>query len=164
AGLEDPIEVFEVGVEGVAPLSPPPNSDKSRRSVSVEQEETLGWRPAVGLTVPQRSGWILQQKLGEGTFGEVWLARHDDTRQARVFKFCFDIERLRSFKRELTFFRLLRDALGERKDIAPLFDVRLTEPPFFLESGFATGGNLLDWAAAQGGLAKVPLEKRLEIV
>src|SRR5262249_31715021 len=99
AGLDEPVEVFEVGVEGLAPLSPPPNSDKSRRSVSLEQEETLGWRPAVGLMVPQRLNWVLQRKLGEGTFGEVWLASNETTHQTRVFKFCFDIERLRSFKR-----------------------------------------------------------------
>ncbi len=163
-GASDPIEVFEVGGEGIAPLRPPPDSDKARRSVSASEEETLGWRPAVGLEVPQRVGWTLTRKLGEGTFGEVWLARSDTTKQTRVFKFCFDAERLRSFKREVTFFRLLRDVLGERDDIAQLYDVRLNEPPFFLESEFASGGNLLDWAASKGGVEKVPLETRIDLV
>ena len=164
-GAGEPVEVFEVGGEGIAPLAPPPNSDKARRSVSAEQEETLGWRAAVGLEVPQRTGWLLERKLGEGTFGEVWLARNEHTHQHRVFKFCFDAERLRSFKRELTLFRLLRDTLGERTDIARLYDVRLDSPPFFLESEYAAGGNLVDWAAAQpGGLAGVPLAQRLELL
>ena len=163
-GTSDPIDVFEVGGEGIAPLTPPPDTDKARRSVSAIQEETLGWRPAVGLEVPQRVGWTLTRKLGEGTFGEVWLARSETTKQTRVFKFCFDAERLRSFKREVTFFRLLRDVLGERDDIAQLYDVRLNEPPFFLESEFASGGNLLDWATSKGGIEKVPLETRIDLV
>jgi WD40 repeat protein/class 3 adenylate cyclase len=163
-GADEPLEVFEVGGEGIAPLAPPPNSDAARRMVTAAQEETLGWRPAVGLEVPQRVNWLLEAKLGEGTFGEVWLARHERTKEKRVFKFCFDLERLHSFKRELTFFRLLRDALGERRDIARLYDVRLDHPPFFLESEYAPGGNLLMWAEAQGGLANVPLESRLELV
>ena len=163
-GADDPMEVFEVGAVGEAPLSPPADTDKARRSVSREDSETLGWRPAVGLQVPQRPMWLLQRKLGEGTFGEVWLAAHEKLKQQRVFKFCFDSDRLHSFKRELTFFRLIRDALGQRRDIAQLYDVRLDEPPYFLESEFAAGGNLIDWSDAQGGLEKVPLETRLELV
>ena len=163
-GADEPLEIYEVGGEGIAPLAPPPDSDKAHRSVSVDQAETLGWRPAVGLQVPDRPAWQLERKLGEGTFGEVWLAAHQKLKEQRVFKFCFDVERLHSFKRELTFFRLLRHAVGERRDIARLYDVRLEEPPFFLESEFAPGGNVIDWSTAQGGLEKVPLTTRLEIV
>ena len=50
-----------------------------------------------------------------------------DTKEPRVFKFCFDADRLGSFKRELTLFRLLRDALGDRPDIARLLEVELDE-------------------------------------
>ncbi len=124
----------------------------------------LGWRPASGLHVPQRIGWVLDRKLGEGTFGEVWLARHESIREHRVFKFCFDADRLRSFKREVTLFRLLRDSLGERPDIACLYDVRLDNPPYFLEGEYAPLGNVADWAASQGGLGKIPLSQRLDIV
>ena len=162
-GHIDPVEVFEVGAEGVAPFTPPADKEHAKRSVSAEQEETLGWRPAAGLAVPQRTGWALEKKLGEGTFGEVWLARSERTKEARVFKFCFDAERLRSFKRELTFFRLIRDALGERRDIARLYDVRLDEQPFFLESEYAAGGNLIEWSETQGGLKQIPLATRLDI-
>ncbi|HTL27670.1 MAG TPA: protein kinase, partial [Tepidisphaeraceae bacterium] len=163
-GAEDPIEVYEVGGQGIAPLKPPSDNKKARRSVSEEQEETLGWRPAIELPIPQRPMWQLERKLGEGTFGEVWLAHHKAMKQKRVFKFCFDSERLQSFKRELTVFRLLRDALGERRDISRLYDICFDHPPFFLESEYAAGGNLVDWAQAQGGIEKVPLATRIDIV
>src|SRR5215218_10475379 len=162
-GTADPIQVFEVGGDGIAPLQPPRDREKARRHVDAS-EEILGWRPAVGLAVPQAPAWVLENKLGEGTFGEVWLARHAKLKQHRVFKFCFDAERLESFKRELTLFRLLRDALGERPDIARLYEVKLDQSPFYLESEYTEGGNFGEWAERQGGLDKVPLELRLEIV
>lgn len=163
-GVDQPIEVFEVGGEGIAPLRVPPDAEKVRRSVTRDEEETLGWRPAVGLHVPQRESWILNRKLGEGGFGEVWLATHHKTRDSRVFKFCFDADRLRSLKRELTLLRLLHDALGGRRDIARLEDVQLDSAPYFLVSEFAELGNLIDWMASQGGADAVDLQQRLELV
>jgi len=164
-GAPEPVQVFEVGGDGIAPLTPPRDREKARRStIGEKKEEILGWRPAIGLPVPQSPTWVLERKLGEGTFGEVWLARHHKLKQQRVFKFCFDAERLESFKRELTLFRLLRDALGDRRDIARLFDVYLDHPPYFIESEFAAEGNLIDWANARGGLPGIPLATRLELV
>ncbi|MEE9128765.1 MAG: adenylate/guanylate cyclase domain-containing protein [Phycisphaerales bacterium] len=45
-GCDEPVEIFEVGVDGSAPLCAPPDSAKARRSVAAGDEETLGWRPA----------------------------------------------------------------------------------------------------------------------
>ena len=163
-GAEEPLEVFEVGEVGIAPLRVPPDSEKARRAVAADQEETLGWRPAVGMDIPERKNWILDRKLGEGGFGEVWLGEHTQSKARRVFKFCFDAERLRSFKRELMLFRLLRDALGDRNDIAKLHEVQMDHPPFYLESEFTEDGSLVEWAQAQGGIETIPLETRLDIV
>ena len=123
-----------------------------------------GWRPSVGLPIPTRESWIVEQSLGEGGFGEVWLARHQNTKQHRVFKFCFDANRLRSFKREITLFRLLKEKLGERSDIARLLDVKLDSPPFFLESEFVESGNLAEWAQSLGGVETLSLRDRVRIV
>ena len=163
-GSDDEIEVFEVGAAGLAPLSPPRDNEKARRVVAAHEEETLGWRPAVGLEVPGRKSWVLQRKLGDGGFGEVWLGAHCKTGQERVYKFCFDAERLRSFKRELTLFRLLRTALGDRPDIARIFEVKLDASPFFLESEFSPFGDLANWASARRGIDAVPLATRLDLV
>jgi serine/threonine protein kinase len=163
-GIHDPVEVFEVGHDGHAPLAPPGNSDKARRIAADDQQPTLGWRPAIGLEIPNRPGWNLHKRLGEGGFGEVWLAHHPRSKQFRVFKFCFDPERLRSFKRELTLFRLLKDTLGERPDITRIYEVNLDEAPFYVESEYTDGGSLVEWAAAQGGITRIRMSQRVEIV
>jgi class 3 adenylate cyclase/serine/threonine protein kinase len=163
-GTDQPLDVYEVGIEGASPLMRPPDGEKARRVVPHDQEATLGWRPAVALEVPGRSGWVLEQKLGDGGFGEVWLGFNHKLNQRRVFKFCFDVERLRSFKRELTLFRLLREALGQRHDIATLYEVKLDEPPFFLESEYTAGGNLQEWAQRLGGIGTLSMSQRLDLV
>jgi serine/threonine-protein kinase len=104
----------------------------------------------------------MESKLGEGGFGEVWLARHAKTGEQRVFKFCFEAEHLRSLRREVTLFRLLKEELGERHDIARVLDWSFDEPPYYLESEYATGGSLIEWEDEQGGIDQVPLPRRLE--
>ena len=153
-----------MGWAGRAPLMAPPSTPEARRADSLEESQMQGWRPGLGQEIPRRQGWIIDRKLGEGGFGEVWVAHHDRTKELRVFKFCFDPSRLTSFKRELTLFRLLRKALGHREDIARLLEVELDEAPFFLESEFVEGGNLRDWGMTGGHLASLPLEERLRLV
>jgi serine/threonine protein kinase len=163
-GFEDAVEVCEVGLGGLSRLEPPPGDANARRAVGPGEETTLGWRPGSGLTVPGRPNWLLRERLGEGGFGEVWLAEHAKTREKRVFKFCFEAERLRGLKREVTLFRLLRDRLGERDDITRVLDWSFDAPPYFLESEYTAGGSLPDWAEGKGGIGAVPLPVRLELM
>lgn len=160
--LDEPLEVFEVGFEGLAPLAPPADSPVARRRVSPSEARLLGWRPALGQAIPRRPLFLLEERLGEGGFGEVWLARHPSGERA-VFKLCFEADRLRALKREVTLFRLLRAALGHRQDIAPIRDWQFAEPPFFVESEYTDGGSLVRWAERQGGLPAVPMEERLRL-
>lgn len=160
-GVDEAVEVFEVGREGLAPLTAPEGSEKARRGSG--EEVVLGWRPAAGLPIPRRPNWTLVERLGEGGFGEVWLARHKSDEQ-RVFKFCFEAARLRSLKREVTLFRVLKKALGNRDDIARIIDWSFEEAPYFLESEYTEGGNLAVWADENGGLEEIPLSTRLELI
>jgi serine/threonine-protein kinase len=163
-GVDDPIEVFEAGIEGLSPLKPPGDSEKARRAVAPGDEVTLGWRPGVGLKVPRREQWTLRSRLGEGGFGEVWLAVHCMTHEKRTFKFCFESHRIRTLQREVTLFRVMKETLGERPDIARLFDLQMDVAPYFIEMEYTEGGSLIDWAEQQGGLRAVPFAKRIEII
>jgi serine/threonine-protein kinase len=163
-GVEEPQEVFEVGAEGVAPLAALPDGEKAWYVGSPDEEELRGWQPALGQAIPGRAGWVLERNIAEGGFGEVWLGWLPKANQRRVFKFCFDAERLRSFKRELTILRLLRESLGDLEDIARIEDLHMERPPYYLVSEYADEGTLADWVERRGGLAKVPMGVRIEKV
>ncbi|MEW6367265.1 MAG: protein kinase [Acidobacteriota bacterium] len=161
-GVEEPMEIFEVGIEGASPMTPPPDSEKARRVH--EEDAILGWRPAAGIPLPQRKSWIIQRKLGEGGFGEVWLARHSKTGVTNVFKFCFEEDKLRALRREVALLRLLKDALGDRDDIARVIDWEFQSPPYYLETEYSSGGSIEEWTAQQGGLATIPLDTKIDLV
>jgi len=127
-------------------------------------EEARNWQAEPNLPVPGRPNWILAEKLGEGGFGEVWLAAHSKTMAKRVFKFCRDPERIRGLKREVILFRLMKDTLGDRNDIAQIIDWQFDRPPFYLESEYTQAGDLSQWARARGGIATVPMAMRVSIV
>ena len=128
-----------------------------------EAREIPGWRPAVGEAVPD-TPWVLEAKLGQGGFGEVWLGRHPKLHERRVFKFCFRADRVRSLKRELTLFRVVKERVGEHPNIVRLLDVHFDEPPYYVEMDYVEGQSLKVWCDEKGGADQVPLATRLEIV
>ncbi len=162
-GIADAVEICEVGASGQKAGGPPATSAKAQRQVTPGDEQVLGWRPALGQLVPNTQ-WLLEQKLGEGGFGEVWLGRHETLKERRVFKFCFRADRVRSLKREMTLFRLLKERIGDHPNIVRLLEVCFDEPPFYIVMDHVEGSDLKVWCEAQGGAAKAPLEVKLEIV
>ena len=162
-GVEEPLEICEVGEADQGFMKPPPDSEKVHRYVALDTDPVLGWRPALGQAVPGTS-WVLEEKLGEGGFGEVWLGRNTTTKEQRVFKFCFRADRVRTLKREVTLFRLLKERIGEHPNIVRLHDVFFEEPPYYVVMDYVTGRDLKTWFEAQGGISRIPLETRLEQV
>ena len=91
------------------------------------------------------------------------MGRHEKLNEQRVFKFCFRADRVRSLKREVTIFRVLKERVGHHPNIVGVQDVYFDEPPFYLVMDYGEGKDLPQWIADQGGIEKVPLSTRLEI-
>ncbi|HEY8650280.1 MAG TPA: protein kinase, partial [Chthoniobacterales bacterium] len=162
-GVDESLEVCEVGEIGKAKLALPSDTEKAHRFISADSEPVLGWRPAVDQSVPGTS-WVLEKKLGEGGFGEVWSGCDKVLKTRHVFKFCFRADRVRSLKREVTLFRLLNERIGAHPNIVAVERVYFDEPPFYIVMQYVEGNDLATWCKAQGGIEKVPLTVRLEIV
>ena len=114
-------------------------------------------------TVPLRPHYALERQINPPGASEVWLARHVKTREARVFKFAGDGERLAMLKREATLYRVLVETLGERDDLVRIIDWNFEAPPFFLECEYG-GENLQEWArGGEGRLAALDRGARLEL-
>jgi non-specific serine/threonine protein kinase len=116
-----------------------------------------------GDEVPQRPGWRLVQCLGRGGFGEAWLAEHAGSHERRAIKFAHGAEGMAGLRREVALWRLLREGLGPRPDLIRILDWHFGEPRPFIEMVFAASGNLVAWAEGQGGIAKLPLDLRLDL-
>ncbi len=161
-GLEEPLEVCETRLASAGSATAPASTDKATRA-SGGDELVVGWRPAAGDKV-RGTPWVLKEKLGEGGFGEAWLGEHEAMKEKRVFKFCFRADRVRALKREVTLLRLLREKVEDHPHIVKMLDVYLEEPPYHLVEEYVAGKDLVTWCRTQGGLEKISLEARLEIV
>src|SRR5205814_2457759 len=75
-----------------------------------------------------------------------------------------DAAKLQALKQELAMFRQIRETLGNRSDIAVLYEAEVKKSPFFLESEYCEKGNLLQWCESRGGILSVPLATRLDLI
>lgn len=114
---------------------------------------------AAGAPVPMRDNFVLAEQLGASHQNETWRARQPRSGETRIYKFAVDGERLAALKREATVYRLLREGLGERPDIARVLDWNFERPPYFLECDDG-GQSLLAWADG-GALVALAVEARL---
>jgi len=122
------------------------------------------WIPTAGALIPGTQ-WALEQKLGAGATGEVWLGTHQELTERGVFKFCDTEEKVRSLKRELALYRLLKERVGRNPHFIPLHEVALEEPPWYLRMEHVDAVDLPAWCAQQpSGLKALSLETKVEIV
>lgn len=113
-----------------------------------------------GDPVPGRAQWRLMEALGDTGAEDVWRAAHAKTGERRVFKFADAPDRLKALKREATLARLMAAALGPDGPYVPLLEWNFEASPYFLESRDG-GESLTGWASAAGGLAAIPIDRRL---
>lgn len=116
----------------------------------------------IGDSPPGRPEWELVERLM--STGEVWLGRHSGSGERRVFKFALNASGLTSIKREITLFRLLRGALPEPLPVVRLLDWNIEDTPSFLEIEHHPLGSLRDWVAQRGGLSRMPMAERLNLI
>ncbi len=117
---------------------------------------------SAGDTPPMRPNWRLVRRLGLS--GDSWLAEHAKSRARRVFKFSNDAAGISALKREVTVYRLLRESLGDKVCYVDLLDWNFDEAPWFTEAEYCPAGSLQEWFTGQGGIDKVPLATRLDLI
>ncbi|MEZ5351841.1 MAG: winged helix-turn-helix domain-containing protein [Bryobacteraceae bacterium] len=112
--------------------------------------------------VPGRPHWLLEERLSNSPYREVWLARNPKTGERRVFKFALDEHGLQSLKREAALARLIGQETADCSNLVRLLEWNFAQHPYFVESEYA-GPDLRTWADAHGGLGTIPPRKRLGI-
>ena len=127
-------------------------------------DEAAVWHPEGGASVPGRAHWVLNERLGAGGSCEVWLAVHEETHLRRVFKFCLDRQGTHMLEREVVVFRMLREKLGYREDIAQVIEWQFDTLPYYIELEYAETGDIGQWTSGCGGLASVPMDMRLDVM
>jgi eukaryotic-like serine/threonine-protein kinase len=130
-----------------------------RHQVDPRLDATLMLEP--GQRVPRRENFRLQRLVAQSGTSEVWLARHEHAREARVYKFALRGDDLARLKREVTLFRTLSENLEHLNAFVAIIDWNLESQPYFLECEYG-GESLNQWADA-GHLACAGEPQRLEI-
>lgn len=97
-----------------------------------------------GAELPGRPGWRLEELLGAGGFGEVWLARHSFLPHPRAVKFCTDTKvRAKLTSHEGRVIARVMEQ-GAHPNVVPLLDAVLDGETPWLMYEFVGGGCLTD--------------------
>ncbi len=103
-------------------------------------------------------GFVLESKLGEGAFGEVWLGRHREYGLLKAAKFVKDPDARPNLQREAKTVSALMQQVGS-KHVAQLSGV--SSEPFALVYDYVDGPDLNEYVRNKGG--RLPTEEAIAI-
>ena len=161
-GVEEPVEICEVRLGGAEAVTPPGSTEKAQRYAAPGQEPVLGWRPEWARRCRAHNGcW--RRSWGRAGLGRCGWDSTGSSRSAgcsssasggagSVVEAGDDVV------------SGIEGAGGGAPHVVRLLEVNLEEAPYYLEEEYVAGRDLRTWCNARGGVEKVPLEERLEIV
>jgi len=116
-----------------------------------------------GAAIPERPDWILVQALPARGPLQHWQARHRRDGRQRVYQFTDAAADHDPFRLRVLINDRLSAIAGSHDVFALLEDVALGSPVGFVAEAFPEA-RLSDWLEANGGLATLPLERRLMLL
>ncbi len=134
--------------------------------IAVEGREDAGTRLdfEAGAAVPGLDGWLLEARLGTRPHNELWRVRHTESDQCRVLKLALGERAERALRREVTLNRVLFKELGDDAPLVRLERWQFDAAPHWILMPWYPAGSLEDWIARSGGVAALPLQRRIDIV
>ncbi len=117
-------------------------------------------RYRVGNEVPYKLGWIMEELLGIGGFGEVWKIREEETNMLQAIKLCLEPSYQELWKHEARTITKLK-GIGHHANIVEVLDLQLKKDPYWIMLEYIEGGTLESYLRSFGG--PIPLERALQL-
>ncbi|MDA1276050.1 MAG: protein kinase [Verrucomicrobia bacterium] len=162
-GIDLDVELGHIQPDHLAQPVPPAESEFARPHPVENNNMVWGWRPAPATRIP-RTRWVLDQKIRNGWFGEVWSAKEEGTSEKRMIECCFRTDKVELLAKESETMSVIKRKLTENRNVLRIFDISLEKPPFFILFEHFEGKDLKTWAGEAGGAASIPFSTRLELV
>ncbi len=113
--------------------------------IAVGRQQSSRLELVAGEPAPDRKGYVLEKLLHSNEYNETWRIVQPRAGDLRVMKFAAHGEQLANLKREVTIFRILREATGGHDGYVRILDWNFEHAPYWIESTYS-GSNLTDWA------------------